>query len=30
MAVASMREEHVTPARAVQPFIWLAARRIAD
>jgi hypothetical protein len=28
--VASLREEHVTPAGTVQPFTWLAARRDAD
>jgi hypothetical protein len=25
--VASRREEHVTPAGAVQPFTWIAAQR---
>lgn len=27
--VARLREEHVTPAGAVQPFTWIAARRTA-
>lgn len=28
--VTNLREEHVTPTGAIQPFIWLAARRTVD